>query len=247
MERRLRLRKQRRRFAIALVVSVGFHALLFALLKLHVPDPTERRDSAREITLIQLPQDLTERPLEVVALAELPAGPRTRSDPAASPTTPESDAGVVAETIELAATLELAGDATGAGELQLAAAEAVEETAMPLRMAQRGVVLKRAEGGSSTRLEGVIFRPASRAARDAERDRRGGGIGGLGGIGVTIIGGLGGDPVCKPRGGTTTLPGTLGRPRGLGGLPTIGTAGGIVPTPSGTGLIDRFVPGGRRR
>ena len=245
MERRLRLRKQRRRFAIALVVSVGFHALLFALLKIHVPDPTERRDSARQITLIQLPQDITERPLEVVALAELPAGPRTRSDPAASPTTPASDPGVVAETIELAATLELSGDATGAGELQLAAAEAVEETAMPLRMAQRGVVLKRAEGGSSTRLEGVIFRPASRAARDAERDRRGGGIGGLGGIGVTILGGAGGD--CNtPNGGSTLLPGTLGRPRGLGGLPTIGTAGGIVPAPSGTGLIDRFVPGGRR-
>ncbi len=229
MERRLRLRKQRRRFAIALVVSVGFHALLFAFLEIRVPGPTERRDSAREITLIQLPEDVTERPLEVVALAELPA----------------RDPGAVTEAVELPATLELVGDARGTGEFQLAAAEAVEETAIPLQRAQRGVVARRA-GGSSTRLEGVTFRPASRAARDAERDRRGGGIGGLGGIGVTIIGGLGGDPVCKPRGGTTTLPGTFGRPRGLGGLPTIGTAGGIVPAPSGTGLIDRAIPAGRR-
>lgn len=206
-------RGQRRVFATAMILSVALHAVAFAFVRLGIPvipggeraaaedGPAERYLRHRPLRVVRLP---TQAPVTGSPAADArDATPTGRTspdpDPAAAPR------------------LAVAGSALDLREV-VERGEGVEIVAIRSPA-------EAAAGASADLNDGVVFEPASRAARNAgrregrERERGGGS-----GIGIAILG---------PGGGECDI------------LP-----GGRLPVP--TGIVDNFVgrpagaPGGGR-
>ena len=239
MDQRNWRESQRRRTVVAMLLSVAFHAALFAYLALDVKVFTD--DDGRPSRTEQMAERFAERSIQVVDLgSSAGAGPVSEILESTSAAVPATDPGAVVETLDIPAQ-PLPVSSAGNTEMNLAMAELTTSSSMAFARSQRGLVLR--DGATSAGGRGVVFQPASEAAREAGR-RGGGGLGGLDGIGVIIGGGGGDDPVCVPA-----------RPRG-------GTIGGIVPgTPrpgsnrigqmrlptarGGGGVVERSLPRGR--
>jgi hypothetical protein len=225
---------------VAMLVSVAFHAALFAYLALDVKVFSD--DDGRPGRTQQLAEQYAQRSIEVVDLGQsAAAGPVSEILESSSAAVPATDPGAVVETLDIPAQ-PLPVSSAGTTEMNLAMAELTTASSVEFARSQRGLVLR--DGASSAGGRGVVFQPASQAARDAGR-RGGGGLGGLDGIGVIIGGGGGDDPVCvpaRPRGGTIggIVPGTprpgsnrIGQMR----LPRSRGAGGVVERSLPNGLV----------
>lgn len=214
------LRSYRARLAIAVAASMVIHAGLLAVLVLNAPSGGDV--AGRDITLMSLSDDADDdfvNPLEL-AFGETNDGaaPEIASDG------PASNPGMSREAPPEMPAIPSAPAGTDDGtEINLAMAETVATPAVVRQPAQRGLVLR--EGGSTAaRNRGVVYRPASAGAREAEGGR-GTDLDGLDGLLPAIGGGAG---YCPPGsgGGSYGLPGGIGRPR-IGGLPTVGGLTGV--------------------
>lgn len=214
-------RSDKRRTLIAMGISVAFHAFLFAVLTLDVPFVgSEDSNGSSEV---RAPNPFQARSIELVDLGTAPPGTESEVLETTSAEVPAEEPGALFDDTEFLAR-PLPVRTSGVSEMNLALAEAVTRNDLRLTDARRGVVLR--EGATTTDGRGVVFQPASEAAREAGR-RGGGGLGGLDGIGV-ILGGGGDDPVCKPvRPPVGGVPGTIGG-SGQFRRPTVRPVGGLV-------------------
>lgn len=212
-----RERQHKRTMAVALVLSALAHGVILAYASFSVPLFHGGRDGARAAVDVG-DRYLVQRPLQVVELRESAARsaagePRTADEPRAADVP-----GRLAD-----AALRPRPAAT-APPISLEKAETRTEgtPVVELLAAASGA----SSGLSSDFGEGVDFRGASAAAREAERGRgdRGGrqGRGGFGG-GIIIVGGAGGDCDTGPA---TGIFDRFAGSYGLGGTPA-GVPGGV--------------------
>ena len=167
-DRAARRKRQRRRFVVAMVGSVVAHLVVFAFLEIRGPGDRQ----------------LSPRDLRVVAL-DAPEPLDTRTASAADEPAPAPTAGVVSLPVGDPGYLT---EATPSASIAVRASRADPRAQLPLALAEMPTVT-----GLPTRNSGVLFRPASDAARDSDFGR-----GGHDGFDVIYSGG-GVDPVCKPR------------------------------------------------
>jgi len=209
--RRTQYRKQ---LTIAIGLSVGVHAVALTALKLHVPD-YESETPGRALTVVDIPSEWENAAMEVVALESAPSSQADGAAAAAEATSAAADladpgsAGAGSKVAALMPLVDLPGASPNAPAVAMTRVEAAPVATVALASTRRGVI-KRVSGGGAAGSSGFDFVATSDAAREAERERGGGGRGGLGGIGVTILGG-GGEAHCPTWGGVPLIGG-----RGLG-------------------------------
>ncbi|MDH3733951.1 MAG: hypothetical protein OEU54_10475 [Gemmatimonadota bacterium] len=234
MDRGQRQRTYRRTLIAAIGISVGVHLVALAWLKLDVP-VFEDREPGRALQIVDIPDEWEENALDVVVLESGGAFEATIAEPAdASPTSARVDApvdgagGADAAPAAIVPLNALPGAAPGEPSMTLAFADATPTPAveMALPRSNRGVIRRASTGGAAGE-SGFDFIATSDAARDAERERGGGGWGGIGGPGVSIIGG--GDGHCPTWGGVPFVP-------------PMGSIGGIPNAPKGRGVIGMRPP-----
>lgn len=235
-------RTYRRTLAAAVGVSVAVHLAALAWLKLTVPtfdDP----EPGRSLQIVEIADDWDEQAIDVVQLeTALDLSPTAEADGRSSDPDPvemtEPDAaGSDVAVAALAPVADLFGAAPVGPTMTLALAEAAPAPVMEVALARsnRGIVRRTSAGGASGP-SGFEFIATSDAARDAERERGGGGSGRIGGPGVSIIGGGN----CPTWGG---IPLILPRTGGLGGVPMEGKGRGIIGArPPTAEAINRFGP-----
>lgn len=243
MDRGQRYRNYQKTLTAAIGVSIGVHLVALAWLKLEVPsfdDP----EPGRSLQIVELPDDWDEQAIDVVqletAFADAPTGETTgAAATSARVELPEPGAAGADETVAAFESLaDLPSAAPEAPAMTLALAEASPAPVMEVALARsnRGVIQRTSSGGASGP-SGFDFIATSDAARDAERERGGGGMGGIGGPGISIQGGGG---HCPTWGGIPLI----GPSSGLGGIPMGGKGRGIIGArPPTAEAINRFAPG----
>lgn len=232
MDRGQRYRSYQKTLTAAIGVSVGLHLVALAWLKLDVPKFDEP-EPGRSLQVVELPKEWEETAIEVVQLETSLAFEPTGAADGASATSAQvelPDPGAAGAETTVAAVVPmdaLPSAAPNAPSMTLALAEATPtpNVAAALPRSNRGVIRRVSTGGAAAE-SGFDFIATSDAARDAERERGGGGWGGTGGPGISIMGGGG---HCPTWGGVPFVP-------------PMGTIGGIPNAPKGMGMIGRRPP-----
>lgn len=244
MARRLEKRDQRR-VAIAIGISIGLHALAFATIKLDVPI-IDTANPSRVLQVVEIPDNWAKSAMEVVVLesaasTESGAANEASSTSAAVDLSRPGAAGREATVAAIIPLSGLPGAAVGPPAVSMTFAEAIPLARITLASTARRGVIERTSRAGAAGSTGYDFIAASDAAREAERKRGGGGRGGLGGPGVTLFGG-GGDGHCPTWGGIPLIPqigGRIGAPLSGRGQ---GISGFLGARPPGAELINRFGP-----
>lgn len=210
MDRSTSESRHRTRLGIALLASVGFHAALFALLRVDVPSFPEPGE--RSVRPVQIAEAWADRPLRAVRLRIAPAAAGAAGGPISRTLETSADGGATSSAAarsagEFAArppALPDLPEATRQLSLAPVPAKALTLASLDDRRAKRGVIQRQGGAGAAGDV-GYEFTAASEAAREAGRRSDEGEPGGLGGIGVTIIGG--GDGDCATPGGLAPVVG----------------------------------------